>query len=451
MVFLAACGGGGGSGTEHDAATGPDATLIPCDGCTIETLPAAGCDPITVAGDGTVAWKDEACEARGTQLAGTVARWFELQVDGATRRASGGSQYDGMGFVTSHNEGGAFVEDCDGGTVTELLAGTNHYLRRIECSFPATPFGATGTIRLVVDWFFATGRSHPVYALTYDLSGVPENDYDGDSRAPYGEVGFDGDLGGTVDGVAWGDSYRFESLGTLNKLNGWDYTQPNTVPFAMEWISEHDAEMGLVQTQTQAEHAAGGYWFYGNWGTRDDDGPMPEDFNWAYQLNQYSFGAGETTASTRLAWGMNFGAVGQSAYAVMGDDPDNPAAGSPSGWPTQSYSTYIVLGEHSAAPVDETAARVAVEATQVTGVTRDARYGVYRMEAGPTVVHVAGTEPLVAPILVVHGAGAAAQIRLAGELQVEGTGVFTSYDAGADELWISFRSTWLGDVPLDVH
>jgi hypothetical protein len=452
VLFVVACGGGGGGGpADPDASAGPDASLIPCNGCTIATLPSDGCDPIAVAGDGTVAWKDEACAPRATQLEGSVARWFELEVDGATRHASGGSQYDGMGFVVSHNESGAFVEDCVGGAVTPLVAGANHYLRRIECSLDAGPFGATGTIRLVVDWFFATGRSHPVYALTYDLGGVAENDYDGDSRAPYGEVGFDGDAGGTVDGVAWGDSYRFESLGTLDKLHGWDYTQPNTVPFAMEWISANDAEMGLVQTETQAQHAAGGYWFYTNWGTRDEDGPMPEDFNWAYQLNQYSFGAGETTSSTRLAWGMNFGAVGQSAYAAIGQDPDNPPAGSPSGWPEQSYATYIVLGTHTDAPVDQVAARVAVEASQVTGIEYDARYGVYRMDAGPTVIHVAGTEPLVAPIVVVHGASADAAIRLAGALQVEGTGVLTSFDAATGDLWISFRSTWLGDVPLDVE
>ena len=39
------------------------------------------------------------------------------------------------------------------------------------------------------------------------------------------------------------------------------------VPYALEWISGNDAEMGLVQTEPQARKAAGGYWFYGSAGS----------------------------------------------------------------------------------------------------------------------------------------------------------------------------------------
>jgi hypothetical protein len=35
------------------------------------------------------------------------------------------------------------------------------------------------------------------------------------------------------------------------------------------------------------QHDAGGYQFYPNWGTTDAEGPMPVDYNWTYQLNQY--------------------------------------------------------------------------------------------------------------------------------------------------------------------
>ena len=103
--------------------------------------------------------------------------------------------------------------------------------------------------------------------------------------------------------------------------------------------------MGLVQTETWEQHDAGGFWFYPAWGTRDDDGPMPENRNWPYQLNQYElpFPGGDT--SKRLAWGMNYGVVGQSAHNRHGDD------GTARGWPFQSDSVAVVLGTHSSAPV----------------------------------------------------------------------------------------------------
>ena len=69
--------------------------------------------------------------------------------------------------------------------------------------------------------------------------------------------------------------------------SGWAYETPNRIPYSMMWTTAPDAEMGLVQTETWEQHDAGGFWFYSAWGTRDDDGPMPDDWNWPYQLNQY--------------------------------------------------------------------------------------------------------------------------------------------------------------------
>lgn len=476
---LAACGSGG-------AASGPDADGTDldagptCSDC-VTALPLDGaCAPITLAGDGTLDWSDARCAPRQTRLVGAVARHFTYTTDGDTRTSTGVAGYDGMGYVVSHTEPVLFSNGTDGiaSTVEVLLAGDHHLIRRITWTIAGATLGVTGNVRLVVDWFVATGRSHPVYAITYDLTGVAANALTGDSRAPYGELRFDGDRGGIVDGVGWGDSYRFVTLSEpLNKLNGWDYSAPNVVPYAMEWITDADAEMGLVQTEPQARRAAGGYWFYDRWGMRDDDGPMPEDFNWAYQLNQYSFTAGQTTDSTRLSWGLNYGAVGHTAYAELGDDPSNPPAGSPSGYPYQSYATAIVLGRHSAAAVLGAAGAIEVATTRtivtattgsvVTGgpagvgrtdpqvyqpVGYDPLYAVWRLDAAAGAVvatfTVTGDQPLTSPTVAIHGAAASATVRLAGQLAVDGTDVYRSFDAATDTLWMTFPSAWRGSVTL---
>ena len=49
---------------------------------------------------------------------------------------------------------------------------------------------------VIVQWFFATGRDHPIYAITFDLSGLADGAVSADSRAPYGDVQWDGG-GGT--------------------------------------------------------------------------------------------------------------------------------------------------------------------------------------------------------------------------------------------------------------
>jgi hypothetical protein len=495
--LLAACGDGAvgddyddddddDDDSAADAGDGPDAA--PCTGdCGVTPLPRDGaCTALSAGGDGTIAWRDATCLDRAMRLEGSVARELTYTTDGDTRTSTGVAGYDGMGYVVSHvREGDGLFSGGDGGTVTTPLDGAHHRIRRVRWNVPMSDIGigAAGDPALVltVDWFVATGRSHPVYAITFDLAGVPQGVMSGDSRAPYGELRFDGDRGGTVSGVGWGDQYRFVTLAPpLDKNNGWDYTAANLVPYAMEWIDEHDAEMGLVQTEPQARKAAGGYWGYGDWGTRDEDGPMPLDYNWPFQLNQYSFGAGETTASTRLAWGLNYGAVGDLAYAELGADPDNPPDGSPSGYPYQSYATYVVLGRHSDGAVAAQVRRVEVETTRTTvevttGAARttgpagagrtdtvalepagyDPIYGVWQLDAdGGALVatfHVGGDEPLESPIVAVHGASEGATVVLDGVLRDEDTDLHTSFDAATDTLWITFHSAWRGSVELAIQ
>ena len=153
---------------------------------------------------------------------------------------------------------------------------------------------------------------------------------------------------------------------------------PNTIPYVKLWTTDVDATMGSVQTQTILQQDAGGYFGTDRWNTTSadgdacdagNDGPdahsMPCSFNWPYQSINYSMGEviGESnstpTNNTRLAWGTEFGFLGQSAYHIHGSNywggplPDATAPG----WPKKSYSVYVVLGTHTNDAVDAAVSR----------------------------------------------------------------------------------------------
>jgi hypothetical protein len=288
---------------------------------------------------------------------------------GATTRVVNGTDvngHPGFGFTTNHfgaNGSSATLSDYYQGTYRAVLRGRHHAIHEFKWRLP---IGAP--VDVTVQWFFATGRDHPLWSVTFDSSPAGANVVNADTRAPYGDLQWDGGMNSDVAGVGWGDRYKFRSLNSpVTMASGWDYSQPNTVPYVIEYTVSPDAEMGLVQTQTYQQHDAGGYWFYPKWGSSDADGPMPENYNWTYQLNQYELPF--VTTSRRMAWGANFGAVGQTAYPAYGDDKTL------SGYPYQSYSVFVVLDKHSLSPVAaqmaeiETAQQTALSATVGTIVT----------------------------------------------------------------------------------
>jgi hypothetical protein len=259
---------------------------------------------------------------------------------------------------------------------------------------------------------FATGRSHPLWAVTFDASGAPADAVRADTRAPYGDIDWDGGANADVAGVGWGDQYKFESKGsTVTLSSGWDYSQKNRVPYVHMWTGTADAEMGAVQTQTWEQHDAGGYWFYSKWGQSSTGGPMPEDWNWTYQLNQYEIPF--TLKSKRLAWGSNYGAVGQRQYPAYGDGRML------SGWPYQSYSVFMVLGTHSAGAVAKQVSDVAMLekvklAATVGQVATRGPAGVARSDEAD--YSPAGYDPIYAAWTFI-----AANDRLTAQLDINGT------------------------------
>ncbi len=341
-------------------------------------------------------WQDAAGQPRAAVLAqnngasgpggtrGGELREFRYQVGGATRivraPASGAG---GFGYVVSHRyEGTDGIPGDDSplghgfpGTFHRVFEGRHHAIFRFTQTYPrysrtdANPPNHRYDVPVTIDWMFSTGRNDPVWSITWDLHGVPVNALNDDSRAPYGELLFDGaanaGAASTVAGVGWGDRYRFAS--TTNPVtynSAWTWNVPNTIPYVKLWTTAVDATMGSVQTRTIVQQDAGGYYGTNRWNTTSAAGHactvpiggvdtvMPCAFNWPFQSINYSlnpFSPNTPTDNTRLAWGTNFGFLGQASYythgsAYYGGPFPNTTA---SGWPKKSYSTYVVLGKHS--------------------------------------------------------------------------------------------------------
>ena len=282
---------------------------------------------------------------------GGYLRQLIYGIGGAQRIVNGSSEdQPGLGYLVNHysNEmgGGAYVGSYETGNYRNVFIGRHHAVHQYkwQISMKGYPVEAT------VHWFFATGRDHPVFGITYDCSQIEPNAIECDTRSPYGDMQWDGGVNSDVEGLGWGDRYKFETLNSpVTMSSGWSYSEPNTVPYCYEYSNSADAEMGLVQTQTYLQHDAGGYWNHDNWGKTNAKGPMPEPWNWTYQMNQYQL---PDTKAKRLAWGSNFGAVGETEYSVYGDD------GMAVGYPYQSYSVSVVLDKHSLSPVASQVAQV---------------------------------------------------------------------------------------------
>lgn len=326
---------------------------------------------------------------------------YRYEVPGGTRIVrQTGSFAGGFGYIVSHrNEGTSGIGADDSplghgfsGQFSSIFAGRHHAILRFTQRYPrysrtgANPPNTQYQVPVTVEWVIANGRSNPLWSMTWDLTGalpnaVPVDALEDDTRAPYGEMLFDGaataGAHSLIAGVGWGDRYKFASTTSPVTLGSdWTWNVANTVPYVKLWTTAVDATMGTVQTQTIVQQDAGGYFGTDRWNTTSAGGlactvfgnnyRMPCDFNWPYQSINYSLGGGGATNNTRLAWGANFGWLGQQNYfthgsAFWGGPLANTTA---NGWPRKSYSTFIVLDRHSLDPV---AAQVGeIETVQTT-------------------------------------------------------------------------------------
>lgn len=433
---------------------------------------------------------------------GGAMREFRYQMPDNSTRTIGVTSYGnagntGFGYVVSHS---GWLGDgvCNGddsplgayfpGNFQRVFTGRHHAIFRFTQNYPRNcrQSGTAQTVNLpvTIDWVFATGRDNPLWAVTFDMSNLPQNYLYDDSRAPYGELVFDGSGAHDVSGVAWGDLWKFTTTSAPATLNGaWSWNQPNTVPFVKEWITATDATMGLVQTQTLPQHDAGGGrnpWYHDltqRWNTTSANGPagdgylMPWQDVWPYQAIAWSLNPAAPntgTNNTRLTWGTQYGFLGQTSYesntsTAPGDNgPMRP------GWPRQSYSVYIVLGAHSTDPVGAQLAEIeAVQTLVLTATTgsvaTSGQAGVGRpdtinyMPAGFDPVYGAltftatgnrldanikvGSGTLRHPLLIVRGFSGPAYptLTLNGQPLVRDQDWFPSLRGGVNELWITLN------------
>ncbi|TDR42456.1 hypothetical protein DFR29_10839 [Tahibacter aquaticus] len=456
-------------------------------------------------------WRDSANQPRVAVLAhntgqsgpngsrGGELREFRYQVGGNTRvvGASNSSGASGFGYVVSHrSEGSTGIGTDDSplghgftGQLQRVWTGRHHAIFRFSQNYPrwstttAVPPNTRYDVPVTLDWVFASGHDFPLWAISWDLSATPADAIEADSRAPYGELLFDGaatpGAHSTIAGIGWGDRYKFQTTSSpATYSSSWSWNTPNTIPYVKLWTTAVDATMGTVQTQPIAQQDAGGYFGTSRWNSTSAAGNactspaslMPCDYNWPYQSINYSFGGVNTpTNNTRLAWGTNFGFLGQTSYYVHGSAywggplPNATAAG----WPRKSYSTHIVLGTHSTDPVGAQVGQVetmqSLTATASIGsVATSGPAGAGRVDtiayapAGYDPVYAAvtfnaagnaldaniavGSGTLRKPLLVVRGVTAyPATLRFNGAVLVLDVDYFPSLRSSPNEIWITLN------------
>jgi hypothetical protein len=473
-------------------------------------------------------WQDSANHPRVAVLAhndgvtfngaqGGSLRQFQYQLaNGSTRTATvttyGNAGYEGFGYVVSHSTAGNCVGDDSPlggfipGTWTRIFEGRHHAIFRFQQNYPrncTTDNSGTHTIPVTIDWVFSTGRDNPLWAITYNIAGaspaLAANIIFDDSRAPYGELNIDGEGFQDIDGTAWGDRFKFTSTTAPVTLSSdWTWNVANTVPYIKEWIGtplgaspvyNRDATMGLVQTQPMSQQdAAGGRGtnfgpdmaFY--WGKTSAQGnaggayKMPIQNEWPYQANADSIGvgAGSSNNNSRLTWGTQWGFLGQTSYQT--NDPYGNTSNTAPGYPKKSYSVYVVLGQHTAAPVETQVTQIetiqsltftpaptigSVVTTCPAGINRSPDtvtcapagynhvYGALAFSAAGNALDATinvGSGTIKNPMIIISNYTSASYptVKLGGVTLTSDAGYYASLRGSANELWITLNANLSG-------
>ncbi|QSQ20098.1 cellulase family glycosylhydrolase [Pyxidicoccus parkwayensis] len=328
-------------------------------------------------------WKD-ARNADRTLHLGAYLYQYDFSFDDGQRVITRSANDDahghpGFGYVVSHSPTGnsPLGKVCPPSNVeTTVFLGGHHAIHRVELVYDRDQEGGGFGIQIpvVIEWFVATGRDHPVWAVTWKMGEAanPQNrdfdDYLMDVRGPYGSLNFDGaasrNQGDAIGGVAWGDfGLKFTTTDAQLTLNSpWTYNTPNTVCFTQAWTANENAEMGIVQTRvadkemgypgrvvgrerghTSAED-------HPDKGDCTDFGPDNRNYSvpcvngWPYQLMNSDWDpdsgkpAAEATGTKLLAWGSPIGWLGASGFELF------DGSASADGRGDRSYATFIVLG-----------------------------------------------------------------------------------------------------------
>jgi hypothetical protein len=346
-----------------------------------------------------VQWTDSTGQPRSAvmvdQSASGPGYLYQLtyQVNGSPLVCAGTgiTGYPGDGFVENHNTEGSdnnSLDDSTPGTTAIVLSGSNHAI--IAYSMPTYQILSV-TIPTTIYWFFADGRSHPIFAISQDArTNAAAGNLGADTRSPYGSLNFDGGDGSSdIGGASYGDTLKFVTLAAppelVTGLSGWSDTNANIIPYAMEWVStnEVDAEMGHVATlpitvQDQGKDRDANSTLDPRntvaldgpmipYGATQSDGSTGADA-WAFQLLDYILHPdyiGDTQGSnatvqvsySKLAWAGNFGKAGgynngngalnATQYSQHYNSGANILTGTRTNGLLEAYSVFVVLGVHS--------------------------------------------------------------------------------------------------------
>jgi hypothetical protein len=462
---------GGGVASGGGSATGGGTTAGGGTGTGAFVQGPSGCQPLTSSNAmlsnynvDQYAWSDTACRPRTAALVrntspdpggsrGGFLRQLTYETSPGMRRTvtgTGANGWNGWGYAVSHYAGGYDSSANKTGTYRAVFALAHHAQHEFKVRI-----SPGGPVDVTMRWFFATGRSAPIYDITYDASSAGPNTVRADTRAPYGDMAFEG-TAGAIGGLGWGDDHRFTTIGAgpVSPMTAWDYSARNTVPYVRMWASAVDAEMGAVQTQTFAVHVGGGD--YGgpivsdcqgrtsaNQGTNCSEAGwvMPQDWAWPFQLSQYELPY--TDHSHRLAWGMNYGAVGQTSVSAFGRTY--------SGYPIQHYAVAAVFGLHSsAATLAQVTAFEHELGAQVTGATWNESFAGWEGSATSLTINPAAG-PITNPVFHVTGSRPAiSRVTVNGTALAADVGYFAS--RGADgSVWLTLNGTISGPVTVLVQ
>lgn len=393
-------------------------------------------------------WSDASCARRTAELASNEVprvtasyvccmRWLKWQ-------GQQSHQSPGYGSVSIAFDGGMTSTEHLAGATRVVLAGAHHAIHEYRWRLDAG-----GPVDVTVHWFFATGRTFPVYAVTLDTTLAGPDLVHADVTAP---TGLFFDLSGNYNtgGFSWGDRYRFATTETLRPSNevAWSWAEPNVVPFESVWGKTDEYEAGLVQTQTFEQHPAGADRGQGAcWGrmsTSADVACVDGTLGSLPAARLWPFESGWSTS------------VGQTSYQAFGKTL--------SGYPYQSYSVYAVSGLRGSTAVQTAevagtaghsslTAQVGWVATHgPAGVGRTDQmtysppgynpvYGIFEAQADHGVVELALSpgSPLTSPTFHVTGFGHAATKVSRDGVALPDSAYFATYDATTGDLWLTLN------------
>jgi hypothetical protein len=281
------------------------------------------------------------------KFAGGYAVDITYYADGALRDCkAGGGGTGGFGHLVMHggNPRGwaTSKEDAKKIECLPLFEGANHAIYRARMDV----LTSGGMVPCTVDYFVRTGRNDFIWAVTFDTSATTK--LVADTRSPYIDFDWEGDgkINEPISGLGWAaGSKQFRTLDEkLTAGTKWDWTKDCNIPHIIEWKTKAmgDAEVGLVQTQTYAQHDAGSAGWNDAVGKSGTGLPAGNDvWKLSYQLNCY-----QGYGTKRATWMMPYGAVGSEKYDIF--DGSRKASGKP----FQSYSVLCLLDKYSDGGVD---------------------------------------------------------------------------------------------------